>query len=78
MKATQESRADRRFLAAVTMLLRTMPESEVMTWLLEPCRCLDCQESVEKPPRAEMVNAEVSFRHLMKEIKDHCDIVSRI
>ncbi len=77
-KAVQERLADERFIAAAQKLLKVMPEQEVMVWLLAPCLCLDCQESVRRPPRIEMTNAEVSFRHLLKDIENHCEIASRM
>ncbi|MBU6141862.1 hypothetical protein KGO95_01925 [Patescibacteria group bacterium] len=69
-KAAHELRSDERFLIAVKKLLELgMPEGKVITWLLEPCGCLDCTDCSRRPPRLEMVNSEVSLRHLMQEIK---------
>lgn len=71
--AEHDRLVDQRFIVAVTALLKTREEKEVMPWLMNPCRCLDCQ-SLEIPsaeaymPRIDMLNAEVSFRHLMEQI----------
>lgn len=72
--ADQERLVDRRFIAAAAALLESCDEKEVMAWLLDRCSCLDCL-NIETPgspkrlPRIDMVNSEVSFRHLMEQVK---------
>lgn len=72
-RAEQERAVDQRFIVAVTALLKSRKEEGVMPWLLMPCRCLDCM-NMEIPagkkqlPRIDMLNAEVSFQHLMQQI----------
>ena len=73
-KAEQERAVDQRFIFAVTELLKTRKEEDAMSWLLMPCRCLDCinmanPEVKNQLPRIDMLNAEVSFQHLMKQIE---------
>ena len=73
-RAEQERAVDQRFIVAVTALLRSRKEEEVMPWLMAPCRCLDCinmvkPEAKNQLPRIDMLNAEVSFQHLMKQIE---------
>ncbi len=65
-QAAQERETDERFIRVTTALLEFKSEDETLAWLMKPCRCLDCQNVAKSPPRIEMINAEVSFRHLME------------
>lgn len=67
--ASHERDVDQRFMVATTALLNFLNEDEVKDWFSQPCRCLDCQNSESQLPRIDMINAEVSFRHLMKGIE---------
>lgn len=72
--AEQERLVDQRFIAVTTKLLEVRPEEEAMSWLLRYCNCLDCMsidtpESVKRLPRIDMINSEVSFWHLMEQVK---------
>lgn len=69
-EAAHERVVDQRFITASMALMKFLEEKEVLPWLLKPCRCLDCLESTLKPPLIEMINSEVSFRHLMKRIEE--------
>lgn len=72
-EAAHERVVDQRFITAAMALMEFLEEKDVLPWLLKPCRCLDCLESALKPPQIEMINSEVSFRHLMKRIEvDRC------
>lgn len=73
-RAEQECVVDQRFITVTAALLESCDESEVMAWLLGRCECLDClnietPDSPKRLPRIDMVNSEVSFRHLMEQVK---------
>lgn len=71
--AKQERLVDQRFIVVATALLKSKKENDVLPWLLENCRCLDCMNietpgSAKQLPRIDMINSEVSFRHLMEQV----------
>lgn len=79
--ADQERLVDQRFIAVTTELLSVRTEEDAMSWLLKACNCLDCMNievpgSTNRLPRIDMINSEVSFRHLMSQVKFELLMVS--
>jgi hypothetical protein len=65
-----EQERDARFCKIASELLADFKdEDSAAVWLNSPCTCNECQYDPLQFPRADFLNSEFGFRHLLRNIK---------